>query len=303
MKIKVTIIVLLVLGLVANLVLGQHDVEIEVEDGTLYGTLRHESDDVLAIIIAGSGPTDRDGNSDMLDGRNDSLKELALALNEKGISTFNYDKRSSGRSVETFDMDNVVFDDFISDGQTVLEDMISRGYESIVLIGHSQGALVAEVLGDRPEVKGVVSLAGTVRSIDEVLIEQFRQGDATTAAAAERIITAMKNGDEGVEIPETLEPIFGVNNDFLRNYMVYEPMEYVDRIQDKLLFIYGDFDTQVSAAEVGLIDGIYEVEVVSGMNHVLKLVENVHENTDSYIQPIYPIHEEVVDILSTFILQ
>ena len=45
----------------------------------------------LVILIAGSGPTDRDGNQSFM--KNDALKKIAEALSQKGIATFRYDKR------------------------------------------------------------------------------------------------------------------------------------------------------------------------------------------------------------------
>ncbi len=66
---------------------------------TLHGTL--ETPDASApwpavLIVAGSGPTDRDGNSAGLPGANDSLKQLALGLAKQGIASVRYDKRGIG---------------------------------------------------------------------------------------------------------------------------------------------------------------------------------------------------------------
>ncbi|MBH9787677.1 alpha/beta hydrolase, partial [Clostridioides difficile] len=49
----------------------------------------------VALIIAGSGPTDKDGNS-ALAGKNNSLKMLAEGLAQQGIATVRYDKRGLG---------------------------------------------------------------------------------------------------------------------------------------------------------------------------------------------------------------
>jgi len=50
----------------------------------------------VVLIIAGSGPTDRDGNNEMM--KNNSLKFLAKELANKGIASLRYDKRGIGRS-------------------------------------------------------------------------------------------------------------------------------------------------------------------------------------------------------------
>src|SRR5690349_24675735 len=53
----------------------------------------------LAVIIAGSGPTDRDGNS--VQGlQTDAYKQLAQALADPGIASVRYDKRGIGGSAD-----------------------------------------------------------------------------------------------------------------------------------------------------------------------------------------------------------
>ncbi len=64
--------------------------------GTLYGTLeppQSRSPVPVVLIISGSGPTDRDGNSPMLKGPNNSYKLLAEGLAARGIASVRYDKR------------------------------------------------------------------------------------------------------------------------------------------------------------------------------------------------------------------
>src|SRR5262245_31102311 len=68
-------------------------------DGLALTYLRPEGSDrvPIAVIIAGSGPTDRDGNS--LQGlKTDAYKQLAEALADLGIATVRYDKRGLGGS-------------------------------------------------------------------------------------------------------------------------------------------------------------------------------------------------------------
>src|SRR3954451_6656475 len=46
----------------------------------------------VALIIAGSGPTDRDGNSPLIPGKNNAYRQLAEALAKEGIASLRYDK-------------------------------------------------------------------------------------------------------------------------------------------------------------------------------------------------------------------
>ena len=93
----------------------------------------------LVIIIAGSGPTDRNGNQSFM--RNDMLKKLAERLSENGIATFRYDKRVVKQlKTRTFDK-NIRFDDFVTDAKSVVT-YFKPSYSSITIAGHSQGSLV-----------------------------------------------------------------------------------------------------------------------------------------------------------------
>jgi hypothetical protein len=77
-------------------------VELNTKTGIIYGTLLIPNNIIgkmpVVIIIAGSGPTDRDGNNPMM--KNNSLKLLAEALTNNGIATLRYDKRGVGESVK-----------------------------------------------------------------------------------------------------------------------------------------------------------------------------------------------------------
>src|SRR5690554_3382518 len=75
--------------------------------------------DRLAIIIGGSGPTDKDGNQNFLKTYN--LKKLAQELALNGIATFRYDKRIV-KQIKMNSVDpNIKFDDFVSDAMDVVQ--------------------------------------------------------------------------------------------------------------------------------------------------------------------------------------
>ena len=137
-------------------------------DGTL---LVPESIDnpPLVIIIAGSGPTDRNGNQSFM--KNDMLKKLAERLSENGIATFRYDKRVVKQlKTRTFDK-NIRFDDFVTDAKSVVT-YFKPSYSSITIAGHSQGSLVG-LLATEAGVDSFISLAGAGNPIDQIILEQI----------------------------------------------------------------------------------------------------------------------------------
>jgi uncharacterized protein len=75
-------------------------IELDTGSGTLYGSLVLPKSDKpvpVVLIIAGSGPTDRDGNNPM-GGRNDALKKLAWRLAQSNIASVRFDKRGIAQS-------------------------------------------------------------------------------------------------------------------------------------------------------------------------------------------------------------
>ncbi|HET7308288.1 MAG TPA: hypothetical protein VFK24_10845 [Gammaproteobacteria bacterium] len=81
----------------------QTSVQLKTTTGVLYGTLELPAGKApwpVALIIAGSGPTDRNGNSP-IGLTTDAYKLLASALAGRGIATLRYDKRGIAQSAPT----------------------------------------------------------------------------------------------------------------------------------------------------------------------------------------------------------
>ncbi|RLD23579.1 MAG: alpha/beta hydrolase, partial [Bacteroidetes bacterium] len=112
----------------------------------------------LAIIVAGSGPTDRNGNQQMMN--TNSLKYLAEGLSENGIATFRYDKRIIKQMKDrTLTEESIRLDDFIEDAIAVIDYFKrSKSFSNIYIIGHSQGSLVG-MIAAQGRADGFVSIA------------------------------------------------------------------------------------------------------------------------------------------------
>ena len=114
-------------------------------DGTLL-TPNDESNSILAILIADSGPTDRNGNQNFL--KNNVLKKLAENLANNGIASFRYDKRVVKQIRNGNVSKNIRFDDFVTDATSVIEYFKnSKAFSKIYIIGHGQGSLVGMLAG------------------------------------------------------------------------------------------------------------------------------------------------------------
>ena len=117
-------------------------VELVTATGTLYGSMRRPAGSApvpVALIIAGSGPTDRDGNSPIIGGRNDSLKLLASALAARGIASVRYDKRGIAASAAAGPDESALrFGAYVDDAAAWVAQLAADPrHLGVVVIGHS----------------------------------------------------------------------------------------------------------------------------------------------------------------------
>ena len=256
----------------------------------------------LVIIIAGSGPTDRNGNQSFM--RNDMLKKLAERLSENGITTFRYDKRVVKQlKTRTFD-NNIRFDDFVTDAKSVVT-YFKSSYASITIAGHSQGSLVG-LLAAEAGANSFISLAGAGNSIDQIILEQITKTAPFFTEETKRVLQVLKSGETTTEFPQALGSIFNLEiQPFMINWMQYNPQELIENLEMPVLIINGTKDLQVSATEAQLLKTHKtdaELVIVENMNHLLfKINGDDLVNTKSYNEMNHPIMPEVVEVMVNFI--
>ena len=274
-------------------------------DGTLLEPLAKEKRP-LAIIIAGSGPTDRNGNQNML--KNNSLKKLAEGITKNNIATFRYDKRVVKQIRDKKIDPNTTFDDFITDAESVLSHFKSKDqFSKIYIIGHSQGSLVGMVAAKKGA-DGFISLAGAGQSIDEVIINQIGAMDPSLIAETKKAFTTLKSDGSVSDYPVALGSIFRTDiQPFILNWMQYKPTEIIKFLDIPILIVNGTKDLQVSEREAELLKEAAEnaeLQIIKNMNHVLFMIEgDTLENSKSYNESARPISEELLKVVSEFILK
>src|SRR5204863_9529176 len=120
----------------------------------------------VVVIIAGSGPTDRNGNS-MMGIRPNSYAQLAWRLAERGVASLRYDKRVLPPTKGAGDITRLTLEDFAADARAAAESLARDArFSRVVLLGHSEGsalALIAARAGT--PVSGVVSVSGLGRPL------------------------------------------------------------------------------------------------------------------------------------------
>jgi pimeloyl-ACP methyl ester carboxylesterase len=280
--------------------------------GKLYGELIVAAENptgAVVLIVAGSGPTDRDGNSAMIAGKSNSYKMIAEGLAEKGISSLRYDKRGIGLSKSALEKEeDLTFEVLVNDALEWIKLLKSdTRFQQFYILGHSQGALVATVAASKDSLNGVISLSGTSLSADEIMESQLKGLPEGLDVEAKQILQNLREGKTTKDVTMFLVNVFRPSvQPFIMSWMNYTPKEYAKNISIPLLVLHGETDIQLPdwhADSLAAQNSTYaKLFKVSGMNHVLKDAPMRRtENMATYGNPDLKLSAGLVDVMVSFI--
>ena len=283
------------------------EVKVKTDNGKLYGTLLTPDlgkDAPIVLIIPGSGPTDRNGNSMML--QSNAYSILADSLQQNNIGSLRYDKQGIGESKDARVPEGELrFEDLVKDVEGWIDFLDRKGFENIYLLGHSQGSLIGMIAAQHKKVSGFISLAGAGNTIDKILKEQLEKGASDYQKDTERILKSMRNGDTTHNVPTPLLTVFRPDiQPFLISWMKYDPVVEIAKIDIPVLVIQGSTDIQVDQSEGRMLaaSSNTELQLIEKMNHVLKSAPaDRAENIKTYYDPDLPLHEGLVPALLDFL--
>lgn len=256
------------------------EVTLAVGTDTLYGTLERPVRNALVplvIMVSGSGPTDRDGNTMFLAGKNNSLKMLADSLARRGVATLRYDKRGVARSMRAARYESELRLTTYSDDAAAWAKQY-RGdprFSKLVLLGHSEGALIGTLAAKQGDVDGLVLVSGAGRPARVILHEQLaRAAPPNLQKKSDEILDSLQAGHDVTAIPPELLALYRPSvQGYVRSWLAIDPAGEVGRLSIPTLVVQGTTDIQVSVADAESLaaarKGIEKV-IVKGMNHVLK---------------------------------
>lgn len=279
--------------------------EITLRNDSIYlpGTLTYSEDiSPLIIWVQGSGNVDRNGNQAGVNIKANYIKQFRDSINQKGIAFFSYDKRTANPDNIPF-MKNTLFTDFVKDAETVIDYFrTDERFSKIVLLGHSQGSLVAMLAADK--VNQYISLAGPARSIDEVIIEQTEKNSPMALDTVKAYFKELKTTGTLKYLNPMLQTVFGRRNlPFLVSWMKYNPTDQIKKMTVPVLIINGTKDLQVPVIEAEALHKAKpdsSLVIIENMNHVLKIIEKDEDNMKSYFLPDFPLSSKLIDEISVF---
>ena len=283
--------------------------------GPLTGTLLSTPGTLgpVALIIPGSGPTDRDGNNP-LGIRAASYRLLAEGLFNQGITTVRIDKRGMfGSASAVSDPNAVIIADYVADTEAWVKSIrATTGAPCVWLIGHSEGGLVA--LTAAQEIKnlcGLVLVATAGRPMGDVLKSQLRANSANAPliGAADAAIDRLASGQkvDVSALPPPLLPLFNpAVQDFLISAFALDPAKLAAGVHLPMLIIQGNSDLQVSVEDAQKLKSANPsaaLKILSNVNHVLKDVASGSsaDNLAAYTNADLPLAKGVTATIATFV--
>ncbi len=285
--------------------------------GPLVGSYRAPSTNEqapVALVIPGSGPTDRDGNNP-LGIRASTYKYLAKELAQAGIASLRIDKRGLfGSHQAVTDPNQVIVDDYVADTKswiTLLKE--KKGHACIWLIGHSEGGLVAlKSAAKTPGVSGIILMASPGYPLDVILKKQLSDNPANKPLLndAFRIIDLLKAGKKAdiSAVHPALKQLFAPTiQGYLTDLMQYDPAALIANIKQPVLILQGEQDIQVSiddARQLKKALPIAKLVLLPSVDHLLKPVNGKSraDNLATYGDPDLALAPKVSGTIADFIL-
>jgi fermentation-respiration switch protein FrsA (DUF1100 family) len=262
----------------------------------------------IAVIVAGSGPTDRNGNARM-GLRTNAYAQLAWGLATNGIASLRYDKRVLPTAKGQLNLTQLTFDDLAAD-VTAAVNAVRGDYGKVVVIGHSEGGdLAIQAVANGLAVNGLVLIATPGRNVPALLHEQLARQLPPTML--ERFDSAFARYVRGEPMVDTLPPalltlLAPVNQRYTQTWVAFDPVGEIAKISVPILIVQGEADIQIGVGDAQALKNAQpnaELVLLPGMNHVMKAVADtaLAAQASSYTSPTLPVVPALIQTVAGFI--
>jgi pimeloyl-ACP methyl ester carboxylesterase len=267
----------------------------------------------VVLIVAGSGPTDRNGNSSgLLRAQNNSnlYAILAWQLANAGIASLRYDKRVLGDNLQKLDISKTSIDDFIADAIAGARKLVGdRRFSKVILLGHSEGAeLVLQAVNRGAPAAGIVMMSGAGRPIMPILREQLsKQLPAEEIVKWDSASARYLRGEDAGDVHPGLKPLLlPANRKFMQSWARYDPAVEIARVKVPVLIVQGGRDIQISEEDARALKAAHpaaKLVVIPAANHVFRAAPNTDRMAQIrlYTDPTIPIVPELAPAIADWI--
>lgn len=244
------------------------------------------------VLINGSGGANRDGNMKGFD--MNIYKELAEYVASIGFVTIRYDKRGIGKSKGDPHKAGMkdLMDDVISNVK-YLQGLPEVDADKIILMGHSEGCILATIANSQYPVAGLVLIAGAGIAIktamqgqnysvlDEIKNMKGIKGALLRALLSEKKLVAKQNKlfdmvsastEDVIKIQFTKFPA-----KWLREHLSYSDNDILNMLKATscpVLAVTGDKDVQANSEDLKAVEALHKENirslVLKDMDHILR---------------------------------
>ena len=287
----------------------EEEITLETKTGDIKGSLLIPSvleKTAVVLIIAGSGPTDRNGNNPMM--TNNSLKMLAKELQKNGIASVRYDKRGVGESKSSaLQESDLRFEDYVQDVEEWIKLLKEDDrFSNIIVLGHSEGSLIGMIASHKQEAKKFISVAGVGIPAGDILRKQLKGQPQFILDESLKIIEKLENGETVEKVSQMLYSLFRPSvQPYMISWFKYNPQIEIAKLNKPILIIQGTTDIQVSVSDADKLASANkksQKQIIEGMNHILKEAElDRQKNIQTYSMPDLPLKKELIKFIVKFI--
>ena len=291
--------------------LAESPITLKTLSGSIHGTLtmpKNASGKIpVVLIIAGSGPTDRNGNSEKLGLQTNAYKDIAESLGKSGIASVRYDKRMIGESQTSNKEADLRFDDYTDDAVGLIQMLNDdQRFSKVIVLGHSEGSLVGMLATRDQPVKGYISVSGAGQRADKIVTEQLKSQPKFIQDGFKTLTDSMKKG----KTIDNIDPgLYFIARPSIQKYLVswfrYDPFYVIKTVKVPTLIIQGTTDLQVAVTDAerlkkGKSDAT--LLIIPGMNHILKEAPaDRDQNLATYKNPELPLKAELMPAIIKFV--
>ncbi|MGM0409436.1 MAG: alpha/beta hydrolase family protein [Bacillota bacterium] len=305
----------------------EKEIKIEIEDGKLAGTVafpeKINKELPIVILVAGSGPTDRDGNNPLLNVEINTLKEIAHYLSSNGIMTFRYDKRGIRESSALMKSETDSFLKYRDDLMAIIDYFNS--YEKVkndevYVLGHSEGSMLTIMAAERGvNMNALILVSGsghthgeTLRTQITAIAEQYEDAGYKNIkkemlVALDDMYEAVRNNSdfdiEDYNIPDKMKDTYlsiANQSKFAKDWLDIDPVNLLEKVNKPVCIIQGTTDGRVGVEDARLLasavpDNRLQLHILEGVNHYLKKAETGNPAPDKRID------ENLLKVIKNFV--
>jgi pimeloyl-ACP methyl ester carboxylesterase len=282
---------------------------LETPSGEISGTVLYPAAGKkvpIVLLIAGSGPTDRNGNNPAM--TNNHLKLLAQALYDYEVASLRYDKRGIGASRQAgISEKDLRFEDYVKDAAGWIARLQQdERFSKVIVAGHSEGSLIGMLASQQVKPAAFISISGPAEGADRLIRNQLRGQPEAVRKEVYPVLDSLVAGKTVDSIDPKYNALLRPSvQPYLISWFNYSPKAEISKLDIPILIINGTNDIQVepqNAFELLYSSKNVDLEIIEGMNHILKRAEaDRQQNIATYNKPGLPVMHELVQAIVNFI--